>query len=161
MDDKELRDQQGRNMFVPGSLGEERIQAPEVEAAFSVPVVPPHGIETYVPPTAGSEYLSERAEVSSPDPIPTEPWHLMAQPGVALPLEEAKHYRRTVTLLGIGTAATVELSDRSDFARRTIVGAGALPIDIPVFPFQMLWLRQNTIINQDIDGYTEPMGPGR
>lgn len=156
------KDQQGVGMFIPGSLGDEEFPVAEVQAALhAVPDVPEHGIDEKNLVTPGSETHPEHVHLVGPDAAPVEHWHYTAVPNTPVMLADARNERRNVTIIGIGAAATVQISIRSDFSERTLVGAGALPIDVPVQPRQQLWLQQTTVANQDIDGYTEVRGPGR
>lgn len=159
---QDQQDQQGAGMFAPGSLGEVELPVAEVQAALhAVPDVIEHGIDEKILVTPGSETHPEFVHLADPDADPVEHWHYTTVPNVAVQLADARNERRNVTIIGIGAAATVQLSIRSDFSERTLVGAGSLPIDVPVQPRQQLWLRQTTVANQDVDGYTEVRGPGR
>jgi hypothetical protein len=156
------QNQQGVGVFQSGSLGDVEFDVPEVDAALhAVPDVVAHGIDEVLLTTPGPDSLPEDAQLTGPDSPVIEHWHQTAVPNVAVQLADARNERRLLTLIGIGTAATVQLSTRADFSERTLVGAGALPIDVPINPHQQLWLQQTTVANQDIDGYTEVRGPGR
>lgn len=137
------------------------LQAPETQASRLYPdkVVP--GIEIRIPLVDGPGVGRDVGPGVCPDPLPVEHWHLRAATAVPVLIEDAQDFRRVVTFVGFGTAARVDVSHRQDFGRRTVIGAGVLPLDVPVAAGRQLWLRQTTGIDQDCDGYTEPRGPGR
>lgn len=139
----------------------EPLQEPEAQASRLYPDVAEPGIEIRIPLVDGPGVGREVGVGACPDPLPVEHFHLRAPTGTAILIEDAQDFRRVVTFTLFGTAARAEISARADFGRRTIVPAGVLPLDVPVTPGRQLWLRQTTGIDQDIDGFTEPRGPGR
>lgn len=72
-------------------------------------------------------------------------------------------YRRLVTVLSTGDAAQVLFNFRGGHigANMLQVSQGDLPLDIPVFPGQELWVTHATAVVQQMSFIIEPRGKGR
>lgn len=72
-------------------------------------------------------------------------------------------YRRVVTVLSIGDAARVTFAFRARYSGESmlVVQSGDLPFYIPLFPFQELYVRHDTGVDQEMSFLIEPRGVRR
>lgn len=147
----------------PGSLGSVPYDAREVEASRLRQDVTESGIPIGVMPVVGPGIVAPTGTgTEGANPLETEPWRKQAPANnVVIQIDGARPFRRVVTILEMGTAAQVEVSNRQEFDQLTAIGVGQLPVEISLAPYQSLWLRQNTALNQDVGGLIEPRGPMR
>lgn len=77
-------------------------------------------------------------------------------------LVEMNHpYRRRVKVISPQNVADVQLSYDEAFKEPNYATISAPDIAIPVYPGQMLWLRQNAADDLNVSISVEPVGPGR
>ena len=88
-------------------------------------------------------------------------------PNVAAQVTEVLPYRRVVTVTSIGDAAAVTFAFRDRYGGAAggesmiVVANGDTPLDISVFPFQELYVYQETLVNQLMSFIIEPRAEGR
>jgi len=131
----------------------------EIATIYKDHVLP--GIDDKSPKTEGSEHIGLTAPLTDFDPAATDYRRSDSNTNAAMLLEDRKPFRRVVSLLGIGLAAQCEVAHREDFSDHAFIGAGVLPVDLPLAENERLWFRQVTGVVQSIDWVVEPRGPGR
>jgi len=143
--------------IVPVDFPQELL-TPAQELAWSEPDVVELPIPILEPETPG-----EPDAVSTPhDP---QPRFLTTDVpvGVAIQVSDRLPYRRIVTVLSIGDAAQATFNFRGAYIGLDMVqvSQGDLPFDLPVFPYQELWVQHATVVVQQMSFLIEPRGTGR
>lgn len=143
--------------IVPVDFPEELL-TPAQELAWSEPDV----VELPVPILEPEMPAEPEAAAAPHDPLPR--FLTTDVPvGVAIQVSDRLPYRRVVTVLSIGDAAQATFNFRGNYVGLDMlqVSQGDLPFDLPLFPYQELWVQHATAVVQQMSFMIEPRGTGR
>jgi hypothetical protein len=136
----------------------ETYRTPAQEAAWSEPDF----VEKPIPILKRPMPSEPEAEQRPYDPEPTFRTISVASGTDGL-VADMRPYRRVVTVLSIGDAVQATLAFRSRYTGESmlVVWNSSLPVEVPVFSFQELYVRHDSGVDQVCSFLIEPRGKGR